>query len=56
MQIQFLHWKTCQIDREQEQNILQNVFEYRLGKTVIVISHDEKIIQLCDREICIDKL
>ena len=47
---------TSQIDREQEQNILQFVFEYRMGKTVIVISHDEKIIQLCDREICIDKL
>lgn len=47
---------TSQIDREQEQNILKFVFEYRTGKTVIVISHDEKIIQLCDREICIDKL
>ena len=46
---------TSQIDREQEQNILQFVFEYRIRKIVIVISHDEKVIRLCDREICIDE-
>lgn len=46
---------TSQIDKEREQNILQFVFGYRIGKTVIVITHNEKIIQLCDREICIDR-
>lgn len=44
---------TSQIDREWEQDILDFVFRYRAGRTVIVITHDEKIVQKCDREICI---
>lgn len=42
---------TSQIDREREMEILKFVFQYREGKTIVVISHNEKIIQMCDREI-----
>lgn len=42
---------TSQIDREREQDILDFVFRYRAGRTVIVITHDEKIVEKCDREI-----
>lgn len=44
---------TSQIDTEREQDILDFVFQYRAGRTVIVITHDEKIIEKCDRELCI---
>lgn len=47
---------TSQIDKERELDILDFVFRYRAGKTVIVITHDEKIIEKCDREICIGKM
>lgn len=46
---------TSQIDKRREQSILDFVFQYREGRTVIVITHDEKIIEKCDREICIGK-
>ena len=45
-----------QIDRDLEEKILQFVFEYRKGKTILVITHNEKIIHMCDRELCIDLL
>ena len=45
---------TSQIDRDMEEKILQFVFEYRKGKTILVITHNEKIIHMCDRELCID--
>ena len=38
------------------EKILQFVFEYRKGKTILVITHNEKIIHMCDRELCIDLL
>ena len=44
---------TSQIDKTREKDIIDFIFRYRTGKTVIVISHDEKIIEKCDREICI---
>ena len=44
---------TSQIDKTTEKDIIDFIFRYRTGKTVIVISHDEKIIEKCDREICI---
>lgn len=47
---------TSQIDRERELDILDFVFRYRAGRTVIVITHDEKIIEKCDREICIGEI
>ena len=47
---------TSQIDRDLEEKILQFVFEYRKGKTILVITHNEKIIHMCDRELCIDLL
>ena len=44
---------TSQIDNDREQDILDFVFRYRTGRTVIVITHDKKVIKKCDREICI---
>ena len=46
---------TSQIDKSREQDILDFVFRYRAGRTVIVITHNEKIVRKCDREICIGK-
>ena len=51
-----MDYPTSQIDRDLEEKILQFVFEYRKGKTILVITHNEKIIHMCDRELCIDLL
>lgn len=51
--ILILDESTSQIDKDSEQNILDFVFRYMTGRTVIVITHDKKITGKCDREICI---
>ncbi len=45
---------TAFIDKENAIRIMQKIKEYLKGKTVIITTHDEKILKFCDKKIFIE--
>ena len=42
---------TSELDKENETNIFKNIFDLNKGKTVIFITHNKKLLELCNIEI-----